>query len=117
MNNHLFLERTTQALGNDVVRQIQSMHFCILGCGAVGCNMADMLVRSGAKRITLVDGDHVELTNLNRGCGFSLRDLNHSPAGAAKKVDALKEHLLNIASDLSIESIASASSFDGALKW
>jgi len=39
---------------------------CIVGMGGLGTSAADMLARTGAKSLTLIDDDVVELTNLQR---------------------------------------------------
>ena len=40
--------------------------FLVCGCGAIGNPVADMLVRSGASRIDLIDYDHIESHNIER---------------------------------------------------
>ena len=83
-------DRTEKALGNDVMGQLRSLGFCIVGCGGTGANFAEMLVRSGATRLTLIDGDMVKDTALNRVFGFTLADLGKP------KVEALKKRLESI---------------------
>jgi len=53
----------------------------LVGCGALGCHVADQLVRAGVGSITIADRDIVELTNLQRQCLFTEAD---AAAGAAK---------------------------------
>lgn len=43
----------------------------IVGCGGVGSNVAAMLLRSGVRRLTLVDFDRVAPDNLNRQLFFA----------------------------------------------
>ncbi len=57
------MTRTREALGGDLMKQLNSLHFCIVGCGGTGTTFSEMLVRSGAKNIDLVDGGNVDLTN------------------------------------------------------
>lgn len=46
----------------------------LIGCGALGCNIAQQLVRSGVGRIRIVDRDLVDLTNLHRQVLFTDAD-------------------------------------------
>ena len=94
------LERTIESLGRDVVEKFSNGRFCILGCGAVGSLFAEMLVRTGATKLTLIDGDTVESSNLNRTTAFIKRDIEKD------KVDVVKERLENIADNLSIKTFA-----------
>ena len=86
-------ERTRKALGESVMAQLTSLHFCIVGCGGTGANFAEMLVRTGATRLTLVDGTEVQESNLNRVFSFSHADIGKP------KVAVLKGHLEAIRPD------------------
>ena len=81
------------------MEQLATLKFCIVGCGGAGATFAEMLVRSGAKNIWLVDGDDVSLSNLNRVFGFSSED------DGKKKVRVLKERFETINSDVSIHCV------------
>ena len=59
----------------------------VVGVGAVGCQVAEMLVRSGAGELTLVDGDLIRPGNCIRHVA-SLRDVGRP------KVDAVRDHLV-----------------------
>ena len=82
--------RTGKALGESVMVQLAALHFCIVGCGGTGANFAEMLVRTGAIRLTLVDGTHVKESNLNRVFGFYHADIDKP------KVHVLKDYLESI---------------------
>ncbi len=45
---------------------LASAHALIVGVGALGCPCADLLARAGVGRITLIDRDLVDITNLHR---------------------------------------------------
>ena len=92
----VFLDRTAKALGNRLMEQLKSLQFCIVGCGGTGANFAEMLVRSGANQVTLIDGGTVKESDLNRVLSFTSCDIDKP------KVHALKERLLNIGYNLSI---------------
>lgn len=71
----------------------------IVGCGALGCQVADLLTRAGVGRLTIVDRDLVELTNLQRQCLFDERDA----AEAMPKAEAARRRLAAINSQITID--------------
>jgi molybdopterin-synthase adenylyltransferase len=54
--------------------RLLSAHALLVGVGALGCTIADLLVRGGVGCVTLVDRDIVELSNLQRQSLYSERD-------------------------------------------
>ena len=80
------------------IKKIESTKICVAGCGGLGSNAAQLLVRSGFKRLLLIDCDVVEESNLNRQFYF----LNQV---GALKTDALVTNLKKIRSELIIETI------------
>ena len=84
------LARTKLALGEDLTKKISEQVFCIVGCGAVGSLFAEMLVRTGATKFYLIDGDSVERSNLNRSTAFIEADVGKD------KVEVLKKRLMSI---------------------
>lgn len=52
--------------GEDGQRRLLSSHAAIVGCGALGTVAAEVLVRAGVGRVTVIDRDIVEWTNLQR---------------------------------------------------
>ena len=71
--------------------------FCILGCGGVGAPVAELLVKSGAKTLYLIDGDKVKKRNIYNNFQFCSADVNKS------KVSVLKEKLISIEKDVNIK--------------
>ena len=59
-------DRTRLLLGQEKVDVFQQSHVLVAGLGGVGGMLAEMLCRAGVGTLTLVDGDTVHLTNLNR---------------------------------------------------
>lgn len=94
-----YLDRTVLLLGEEAVKKIMASHVLVLGVGGVGAYAAEMLVRSGVGKITIIDGDEVELSNLNR----QLIALN-STLGRAK-TEVLRERLLDINPDCQVFAI------------
>lgn len=80
-------ERTNRALGDDLMKQLRSLQFCIVGCGGTGTNFSEMLVRTGARNLVLIDGDVVKESDLNRIFCFTKKDVGKP------KVEALKSYL------------------------
>lgn len=58
--------RTEMLVKTEGLQRLQSMHVLVVGLGGVGGAAAEMLCRSGVGRLTLVDGDRVSVTNINR---------------------------------------------------
>jgi adenylyltransferase/sulfurtransferase len=71
----------------------------LVGCGALGCQLAEELVRAGVGFLRIADRDVVELTNLQRQTLF---DENDAKAGAAKSAAATRR-LGQINSGVTIE--------------
>lgn len=58
--------RTRMLVGDDGVKRLQRAHVAVFGLGGVGGHAAEALARAGVGRLTLVDGDTVAPSNLNR---------------------------------------------------
>jgi sulfur carrier protein ThiS adenylyltransferase len=85
-------------LSAEQIAKIQRTTIGIAGAGGLGSNCASMLVRSGFKKITIVDMDEIETSNLNRQNYFL------DQVGTAK-VEALAEILFKINPDLELNII------------
>ncbi len=55
-------------LGREAWRQVQRLRLCVIGIGGVGSWVAEALARTGVGALTLVDGDVVSRSNINRQC-------------------------------------------------
>ncbi|KEK28223.1 HesA/MoeB/ThiF family protein [Shewanella xiamenensis] len=83
--------------------QLKQAHVLIVGLGGLGQLAAQYLACAGVGRLTLVDGDRVELSNLPRQLLFNDDDIDHHKALIAKQklavlaqgceIDAVTEHL------------------------
>ncbi|OKL50796.1 hypothetical protein BSZ40_10590 [Buchananella hordeovulneris] len=65
--------------------KLRSASVVIIGVGGLGSWIAANLTMAGIGTITLVDGDHVELSNLNRQILYHEGDLGRPKAEAAKE--------------------------------
>lgn len=79
-----------ELLLKDKLEVIQNKTILIIGLGGVGSYVVESLARMGVKRLILVDGDVVDITNINR----QLIAL-HSTIGKTK-VSVWKERILDI---------------------
>ena len=77
-------------LGNEAMDRITQKRVIIFGVGGVGSWCAEGLVRSGIRRLTIVDSDRVCITNINRQLMATTKTVGQV------KVEALKERLLSI---------------------
>lgn len=60
------LERTTLLLGKENIQKLQHSSVLIVGLGGVGAFVAESLCRAGVGNLTIVDGDIVSSSNINR---------------------------------------------------
>lgn len=82
--------RTELLLGNDTLQRIANKRVIIFGVGGVGSWCAESLIRSGIRRLTIVDSDRVCITNINRQLMATVKTVGQV------KVEALRERLLTI---------------------
>ena len=81
--------------------KLKSAHVLIIGLGGLGCPVSLYLAAAGVGQLTLVDGDLVEVTNLQRQILYIEEDVGKSKSVAAK-------HRLNtLNSEIDIHSVPS----------
>lgn len=61
-----WLERTALLIGDEAVITLNNANVLVIGLGGVGSYAAESLIRAGVGRMTIVDGDGVDITNINR---------------------------------------------------
>lgn len=91
-----WLERTELLYGEKDMNKLKNAHVLVVGLGGVGSFAAEFLCRAGVGEMTIVDGDVVDVTNINR----QLIAL-HSTVGKPK-VELVKERLLDINPNLKL---------------
>ena len=82
--------RSELLLGDDAMARIAEKRVIIFGVGGVGSWCAESLIRSGIRKLTIVDSDRVCITNINRQLMATTKTVGQV------KVDALKERLITI---------------------
>ena len=90
-------QRTELLLGEDKMARLQSAHVLVVGLGGVGAYAAEMICRAGVGRMTIVDADTVQITNLNRPLPAM-----HSTLGMFK-ADVLEARFKDINPDLELK--------------
>ncbi len=89
----------SRVYGDQVLQQINESHICVVGMGGVGSWAAEALARSGVGKITLVDGDVISNSNMNR----QIHTLD-STVGKVK-VDVMRDRILDINADCEVQVI------------
>lgn len=73
----------------------------IVGCGATGTALSNLLVRAGVGRVRIIDRDYIELNNLQRQILFDEDDI----AANLPKAEAAVRKLRRVNSDVTVEGI------------
>jgi len=88
-------------LGPEGQKRLAAGGALIVGCGALGSHVADLLARSGVGELRLVDRDFVEESNLHRQSLFRESDA----ARGLPKAIAAADHLREVNSEIGIEGL------------
>lgn len=59
-------QRTKLLLGEEKMERLRKAHVLVVGVGGVGAYAAEMLCRAGVGKMTIVDADTVQPSNMNR---------------------------------------------------
>lgn len=74
-------------------RELREASVLLLGAGALGSSVAELLIRGGVRHLTVFDGDRVEIGNMVRHT-LSIQDLGRNKAEAlADRLHALSPHV------------------------
>ena len=85
-----FFDRSAALLGSEAMERLHQKRVILFGVGGVGSWAAECLIRTGLTYLTIVDGDTVQASNINRQLPATRATLGRP------KVEALKERLLEI---------------------
>jgi molybdopterin/thiamine biosynthesis adenylyltransferase len=105
-------DRNVRFFGSDGQKIISELIVCIAGVGGLGSHVIQQLVYLGVKHFIVIDPECLDLTNLNRYVGATLKDaLDRLP-----KVDLAERIILSVNPDAKItklrESVISENAFD-----
>lgn len=86
-------------IGVDGQKSIGEKHVLLIGAGALGTGNAEALVRAGVGKLTIIDRDYVEWSNLQRQQLYSEKDAQEK----LPKAVAAKKRLQQINSEVDID--------------
>jgi len=91
-----FTTRNELLIGSEGQKRLHDSHVMVFGSGGVGASVIEALVRAGLGRLSVVDFDRVEVTNLNRQLIATTETIGQL------KVDAVRNRLLSINPNLKL---------------
>jgi molybdopterin/thiamine biosynthesis adenylyltransferase len=101
MNERYSRQILFPGIGKEGQRKISSKHVLVIGAGALGSGNAEVLVRAGTGKVTIIDRDYVEESNLQRQQLYTEEDV----AEKLPKAAAAKKRLRAVNSDVEIRAI------------
>lgn len=87
-----------QPIGESGQKKIGEKHILMIGCGALGTANGESLVRAGIGKLTIIDRDYVEISNLQRQTLYTEKDCFEQ----LPKAIAAKRRLVEINSTIEI---------------
>lgn len=85
-----FFSRSEALLGREAMEALRTKRVILFGVGGVGSWASEALVRTGLTHLTIVDGDTVQASNINRQLPATRATMG------MPKVEALRERLLSL---------------------
>ncbi|QPA31534.1 thiazole biosynthesis adenylyltransferase ThiF [Thermaerobacillus caldiproteolyticus] len=101
MNERYSRQQLFAPIGKDGQEKISKKHVLLIGAGALGTGNAEALVRAGIGKLTIIDRDYVEWSNLQRQQLYSEEDAKER----LPKAIAAKQRLEQINSDVTVAAI------------
>ena len=98
-DNKTWTERSRLLWGDERIDELSKAHVLLVGLGGVGGMTAELLVRGGIGKLTIVDADTIQPSNINRQLVAT-----HSHIGEPK-AQVLATRLLDINPQLQLEVI------------
>jgi len=92
------LSRAELLLGEDSLRKLKQAKVAVFGIGGVGSFATEALARGGVGHLTLIDGDCVSLTNINRQLIATQKTVGQF------KTEVMKERIHDILPQTTVES-------------
>lgn len=100
MNERYSRQELFTPIGLQGQSNLRKKHVLVIGAGALGTGSAEVLVRAGVGKLTIVDRDYVEWSNLQRQQLYTEKDASER----IPKAVAAKDRLTLINSEVVIES-------------
>lgn len=94
-----WLQRTELLIKEEGIEKLKNAQILIVGLGGVGSFAAEFLARSGVGNLTIVDGDTVDITNINRQLP-ALHSTIHQP-----KVEIVGNRILDINPNIQLKKV------------
>jgi len=101
MDDRYHRQRIVPQIGDAGQARIRAAHAVIVGVGALGCVVADHLVRAGVGMVTVIDRDIVDPTNLHRQTLFTEADAS----SGAPKAEAARARLTQVNSGVVVRAV------------
>jgi molybdopterin/thiamine biosynthesis adenylyltransferase len=92
-------QRALAGFGADAQEALASARVAIVGVGGLGCPVAMYLAAAGVGHLTLIDGDHVSVTNLHRQILFGPDDVGRP------KVEVATEALARLSPSVDVTAL------------
>ena len=93
------LERLEILIGKENIEKLKKLNIIIIGIGGVGGYTLESIIRSGVENITIVDGDVIEKSNINRQLIVTKENINKP------KVEEWKKRINEINPDVKLKTI------------
>ena len=77
--------RTRLVIGDEKLQRIKNANVCICGIGGVGSYTLEAIARIGVGKITIIDKDDVDITNINRQLIATVDNVGKAKVEEAKK--------------------------------
>ena len=91
MNDRYSRQELFAPIGKEGQRRLGERHVLIIGAGALGTGNAEILVRAGVGKVTIVDRDYVDWSNLQRQQLYTEEDAIQRMPKAAVAAERLKK--------------------------
>lgn len=101
MHNRYSRQQLFNPIGEKGQQLLKQKHVLLIGVGALGSANAEALVRAGIGRLTMIDRDYVEWSNLQRQQLYTEQDAQEK----VPKVIAAKKRLQSINSEVEINAL------------
>lgn len=103
--------RNYQSISLEEQKRLGASKVVIIGCGGLGGHIAEQLARLGVGSLTLIDGDRIEASNLNRQIMTTEENIGRI------KVEAAQERLKLVNSGIKVRAISEWFTEENGKEW